>query len=985
MTTLLERGDALELVSAEVERAKAGSGRLVLFRGPTGIGRSTLLEAAAEYGAAQGMRVLRARCCAEDSGSLFAPVLHLLDPPADFGSDDDTPQTPHNLGYPARLWALARSYAADLPLLLAVDDVHLADPASRRWFTEAARRLVGLPVLLVVTERGQYDISAPSPGLSHGLSPALVRVHTPAPLSRAAAESMVRASFGETASDAWVDGCVRAGAGSPLLLGALLEDLRAVVPDGGEAGSALPESCADLYPGAFVAALSWWLDSAGPETTAVARTLAELEDGAGIVDPESPEGTAPVSRDGAYDTGSLLAGVTAASPARVSGWVTAMTRLGLLRRDPEHGGPRFAHPLLREAVLDGWPQTSRQDVHRGAAEFRHRRGDRAETVAAHLLRMPPTGTARAANTLLDAAAEASRAGRTEDAAGYLRGALDEPMPRELRASALVELGALEFTTARSAGIPRLAEAMRLQDLPKDRVLTALTLGTALARRGEAHAALDILRDLGCLEDDPVLARAVQSATALFSDHDRELRRETYARMRDATERSPALLSPAVRVLLLRYEATAGLVSAKEAMRQLRVLLAAPEDPLLVPYLLGTAAAVAQWADELDDADRLTRAGLSEHRLSPLHPIRGSLLNVRVDTAAARGQYGRVLEYAAENPVRAPGATGFTRSSGPSNVQAHAVMALVQTGRLAEASRLVAEVDVSADMGVSFNQTHDSWGLNRFLYARGVLRAALDDPLGALDDFLECGRRKVERDIVVPVVTPWRSAAAECQLALGRPQEALALAEEEYQYAAVWDTPRVRGRALRVLGEATGGRRGLKLTGEAVESLRAAALGADAVVAAADSLPESAASVPEPRSELRPELLSELIPALISHGRQLTAAGHPRKARPLLREAVAHAERLGAVRHQAAAERSLRDSGARRSTAARTGESALTGSERRVAAFAAEGRTNAEISELLHLARRTVETHLTSTYRKLGIRRRAELPADLAGGGPTSEA
>ncbi|WP_236580059.1 response regulator transcription factor [Streptomyces sp. HM190] len=43
---------------------------------------------------------------------------------------------------------------------------------------------------------------------------------------------------------------------------------------------------------------------------------------------------------------------------------------------------------------------------------------------------------------------------------------------------------------------------------------------------------------------------------------------------------------------------------------------------------------------------------------------------------------------------------------------------------------------------------------------------------------------------------------------------------------------------------------------------------------------------------------------------------------------------------------------------------------------AQNRTNTEIAELLHLARRTVETHPTSTYRKLGIRRRAELTAAL---------
>ncbi|MER5577628.1 helix-turn-helix domain-containing protein, partial [Streptomyces massasporeus] len=74
---------------------------------------------------------------------------------------------------------------------------------------------------------------------------------------------------------------------------------------------------------------------------------------------------------------------------------------------------------------------------------------------------------------------------------------------------------------------------------------------------------------------------------------------------------------------------------------------------------------------------------------------------------------------------------------------------------------------------------------------------------------------------------------------------------------------------------------------------------------------------------------------------------------------------------------LREGGARRAATVRTGSGSLTASELRIARLAADGRTNAEIAGLLHLARRTVETHLTSTYKKLGIRRRAELGQALA--------
>ena len=56
---------------------------------------------------------------------------------------------------------------------------------------------------------------------------------------------------------------------------------------------------------------------------------------------------------------------------------------------------------------------------------------------------------------------------------------------------------------------------------------------------------------------------------------------------------------------------------------------------------------------------------------------------------------------------------------------------------------------------------------------------------------------------------------------------------------------------------------------------------------------------------------------------------------------------------------------------------LTEGERRVAALVAEGRTNREVAAALFLGERTVETHLTHVYRKLGIRSRAELAHLLA--------
>jgi DNA-binding NarL/FixJ family response regulator len=50
-------------------------------------------------------------------------------------------------------------------------------------------------------------------------------------------------------------------------------------------------------------------------------------------------------------------------------------------------------------------------------------------------------------------------------------------------------------------------------------------------------------------------------------------------------------------------------------------------------------------------------------------------------------------------------------------------------------------------------------------------------------------------------------------------------------------------------------------------------------------------------------------------------------------------------------------------------------------MAAEGPTNREIAQALFVTQRTVEVHLTSVYRKLGITSRSQLSATLADAAP----
>ncbi|MEU1401266.1 LuxR C-terminal-related transcriptional regulator [Streptomyces sp. NPDC005728] len=906
-----EHREAAALLAAGAARARSGAGGLVLLRGATGTGRTSVLEAAAEDAAAHGMRVLRARCAPGEAAVPFSAALQVLGPVTGF-EQAGTERERAGL-----LRRTLRGHAERSPLLVAVDDVHLADRPSHRWLVESARHVdrLRLPILLAVTERSQYDVDPPAPGFAHTLSPALVRTHTLAPLPPASAAALVRAGL-PGAPGHWVDDCVRAAAGSPLLLRALLDDLGDPVRH-----PTVPPTVAALYPGSYPAAVAWWLDNAGPGTAEVARALAVLDDGWDRGLPDAGPGSPP------EELGALLAGLAGADPARVAGWLTAMTGLGLLRPGPDRR-PRYAHPLLRDAVLAGVPEERRRAAHRAAAEALLHRGACPDEMARELLLSGPVGASWAPGVLQEAASRAVREGRVGDAVPLLRRALDEPLPDARRQRLLTELGSLEAAGRGAAsGIPRLTEALGLPAAPQDRVRAAVALGTALAAHGRARAAVEVLSTVdGQLAGDrPELASALLTASALLADRDQVVRREVYGWLSDTAERSPELIGPATGALLVRYAATAGLTSAGDAMRRVRELLAEPADPLTEPFLLGTAAAVAQWADELDEADRLVDRGLAGQRLDLLHPMYEALLNTRADIMAARGTYGWLP---AEPPV--------VPDAGPVNAQAHILLALVAQDRAVEAQRLADGFDLRA--------APDSWELNRFLYARGVQRAAAGDHAGALHDFLECGRRQSAREVLSPVVTPWRSAAALSRLALGAPEEAIALAEEELRLARVWGTPRTVGRALRALGTVTGGRRGLELAEEAVRLLRDAPAGAG----------------------------PELSAALLAQGRQLTAAGERARARHCLREAAELAERLGALRLRTLAEEALRAGGARRTAAARTGSGALTGSELRIAQLAADGRTNTEIAGLLHLARRTVETHLTSTYKKLGIRRRSEL-------------
>ena len=107
--------------------------------------------------------------------------------------------------------------------------------------------------------------------------------------------------------------------------------------------------------------------------------------------------------------------------------------------------------------------------------------------------------------------------------------------------------------------------------------------------------------------------------------------------------------------------------------------------------------------------------------------------------------------------------------------------------------------------------------------------------------------------------------------------------------------------------------------------------------------------------------------LLALGSAQRQARQRRAARISLEQAVRLFEELGASLW---AERARGELGRISGRAPSRGE--LTPSERRVAELVAEGRTNREVAELLHVTARTVEGTLSRVYAKLGVRSRTEL-------------
>jgi DNA-binding CsgD family transcriptional regulator/tetratricopeptide (TPR) repeat protein len=626
-----------------------------------------------------------------------------------------------------------------------------------------------------------------------------------------------------------------------------------------------------------------------------------------------------------------LAGLSQTDAAEA---LATLTRTGMV---VDELPPRFTHPILHAVVLEDIPAAERAALHAWAAAVLRASGATRDQVAAQLLNSEPCADPAVAAWLADAARGAQAEGAPDTAMALAERALREPPAPEERPAVLAVLGRAALQARGAAGLPRLREALEATSDPQDHAALALDLARALEGLSRNVEATAVYRDAlaGLPSDSPSRADLEAGLAVAAAQHlsTVPLMLEVIGPRLAAGPPDPAaepLLAATVALAMTAAGGPDGLGLAQAALSSGRLHDANPS------IAVGLALAVLVWSDRIDEAVAEWDA-IAERAKSAGLPLRFSFAMTFRGEAHLRA--GRLLE--AEADLRAALAVpGELWVEAVSPVDASALLAatLTQRGRLDEADALLSVLGPASELS-------DYQGNNQALLARVQLRLAQQRPSDALTDLDELGRRATAWGLVNPAAVPWRSLTA---LALAGTDRARAveLASEEVELAQGFGAARAIGIALRAAGLVDRGRSAIEALTEAVAVLEG-----------------SPAALEHAR-------------AMIDLGAALRRDGRRGPAREALAAGLDAAAACGAPPLAERARGELVAAGARPRRDRITGRDALTASELRVARLAVEGRTNREIAEALWVSIRTVETHLSHTFRKLDVTGRGELAAAM---------
>ena len=613
----------------------------------------------------------------------------------------------------------------------------------------------------------------------------------------------------------------------------------------------------------------------------------------------------------------------------------ALVAAGLVRA---HGRIEFVHPILRAAIYDALAPGERSRLHHRAADLLASEGADLDAVAAQLLLSEPTGSQHVIDQLRQAATFALGRAAPEDSIAYLTRALDEGCARDERAAILFDLGRAARLNTDPAMFEYFAEARRLAADPALRGNAAYELATAMGLKGEWDEAMSLLDDaLGDLGDhDHELATRLECYRAAITVSFPQ-RVAGFDRRLPMLEERVAHGGPEGRSLALLLASNAvwrvgdegwGVALVERGWDDGRLLDAGPD-----LWSLGQGLQALVISGQLAHAREVTDALFVDGRL------RGSMARF-VLASAYRGwinaHEGRLA--AAEGKLRA----AIDRVLAPHARYSLCVYLWLATDVIVERPQCADLVEVA--QGLDLSQM--AGGLIEALLCdgRGRVRHAVGDTAAGIEDLRRAGEIFEPLGIRNPNGSYWRSALA-LMLGPDARDEALSLAAAELGDARRIGQPRGIGVALRTLG----------------------------VLQGDSDLLREALSVLE-RSPARLEYAR----TLVALGATMRRAGERAACRAPLRAGLDMAIEGGAIRLGERARSELESSGARLRRERIHGRDALTPSELRVARLAAEGRTNNEVAQTLFVTPKTVDTHLSHVYSKLGISSRRALPAALEG-------
>jgi DNA-binding CsgD family transcriptional regulator len=628
----------------------------------------------------------------------------------------------------------------------------------------------------------------------------------------------------------------------------------------------------------------------------------------------------------------VVAALTGSGETAVADAVVALARVEILRPDPPLD---FVHPLVRDAVYHALPAGERALEHERAADALRAAGAADERVAAQLLPARRRAESWASALLERAAAAAMAQGAADSAAAYLRRALAEPPPPERRTQVLLALAEAEALTHGPTGAERMREAFAAVTEPAARARVGGLLarlvtftGRPLESAAIARAARDGLpRELA---DLGLWLEANELVNAYWGDDTPGLRARL-AQHRRAPDGDGLGANSLAAMASLDWSLAGGGADDCSALLLGALsagdLIARDNGPIPIGSLTTLTLADRDEALELlDAAFAHGHESGSVLTMGGTHFWRGFLRLRRGDLAEAEA----LLRAA----ITLTDAWGFN-TLGRRYPYVFLGATLLARGELAGARR---ELERFPDGGDSSESTR--WLLVTLLELLAAERRWDDVPALAA---VVAARWPWATN---PAGCGWRAPLATALAALGRRDEALAAARENLVLARAWGAPGTVGAALRALGTLAG--------------------------AAGIAQLEEAVAVLEPS------------PARLEHARALAALGAARlqagdavAARAPLRRALDLAGACAAPGLADQVRRDLEAAGARPRAGALAGPAALTTTERRVADLAAGGDTNRDIAQALFVTPKTVEVHLSSVYRKLGIRSRRELPEALA--------